>query len=270
MTPLTPLETGLKPQGRLAEKPKAFLFDVYGTLLISASGDISGPDGAAGDDAKLAALLKDYGLSRRPAEVRQALAAEITAVHDRLREKGVDYPEVEIDRVWQTVLDLTDRETARRFAAEYEMIVNPVYPMPATADLLAAVRHKNITAGIVSNAQFYTGPLFKLFFGDLPENDWAAPDLIFYSFQYGRAKPSPFLYEQAAAALAKKGIAIGNTLYIGNDMLKDIRPAAALGFKTALFAGDARSLRLRRDEPACRDVRPDLVITGLEQLIPYM
>jgi len=34
-------------------------------------------------------------------------------------------------------------------------------------------------------------------------------------------------------------------LYVGNDMKSDIIPAKKCGFKTALFAGDKRSLRTR-------------------------
>jgi putative hydrolase of the HAD superfamily len=50
-------------------------------------------------------------------------------------------------------------------------------------------------------------------------------------------------------------------------MLKDIWPATRLGFKTALFAGDRRSLRLREDDERCRVLQPDLVIDQLEQLV---
>ena len=38
-------------------------------------------------------------------------------------------------------------------------------------------------------------------------------------------------------------------------------------FKTALFAGDLRSLRLRTENPRCRGLKPDLVVTDLRQLI---
>ena len=53
-------------------------------------------------------------------------------------------------------------------------------------------------------------------------------------------------------------------------MLNDIYPAKQLGFQTALFAGDARSLRLRADDPRCRNLSADLVLTDLEQLIGYI
>ncbi|GHT78050.1 hypothetical protein FACS1894130_03980 [Spirochaetia bacterium] len=51
---------------------------------------------------------------------------------------------------------------------------------------------------------------------------------------------------------------------VGNDMLNDTVPAA--GFKTLLFAGDGRSLRLRQDNPLTEDVRPTAVIRRLADI----
>ena len=268
--PLKPLETGLKPGGILPEKPVAFLFDVYGTLLISASGDISNDNGPDRPLQALTVLLDQYDIHETAEDLSRLLREKIMARHEVMRKAGIDYPEIEIDHVWQTILRTDDRNLVRHFALEFEMTVNPVYPMPGAATILTTLREKHIPAGIVSNAQFYTGPLLKLFFGDLPQDSWADPDLIFYSFEHGHAKPSPYLFEQAAEALDHKGIAVHKTLYVGNDMGKDIAPAAALGFKTALFAGDARSLRLREGEPAVGMVKPDLVITALDQLASYI
>jgi FMN phosphatase YigB (HAD superfamily) len=48
---------------------------------------------------------------------------------------------------------------------------------------------------------------------------------------------------------------------VGNDALRDLAPARAAGFQTALFAGDARSLRgAEQAGEACA------VITSLSQL----
>ena len=40
-----------------------------------------------------------------------------------------------------------------------------------------------------------------------------------------------------------------------------------VGFKTALFAGDGRSLRPRESDDRCRGLSPDLIVTDLRQLI---
>ena len=53
---------------------------------------------------------------------------------------------------------------------------------------------------------------------------------------------------------------------VGNDVRNDILAARRAGLRGALFAGDARSLRLRRDDPACAGLEPDLVLTELPQL----
>ncbi len=41
MTPLKPVPASLKHKGKLDAKIECLLFDIYGTLFISASGDIS-------------------------------------------------------------------------------------------------------------------------------------------------------------------------------------------------------------------------------------
>ena len=52
--------------------------------------------------------------------------------------------------------------------------------------------------------------------------------------------------ELRVGALGKNGVAPGEVLYVGNDMLNDVYAAGQVGFRTALFAGDQRSLRMRQ------------------------
>jgi putative hydrolase of the HAD superfamily len=66
------------------------------------------------------------------------------------------------------------------------------------------------------------------------------------------------------------GISRTSVLYVGNDMRNDILPATKTGFQTALFAGDRRSLRLREDDPQCKNVVPNLVITDLIQILEHV
>ena len=60
------------------------------------------------------------------------------------------------------------------------------------------------------------------------------------------------------------------TAFIGNDMRNDIAPARQSGFQTILFAGDARSLRMRSDDTICREIEPDLQVTHLTQLVSQL
>jgi putative hydrolase of the HAD superfamily len=160
--------------------------------------------------------------------------------------------------------------TIRKFAIEFELITNPVYPMPNLESTLSGCRQKGLLMGIISNAQFYTPLLFNWFLNAEIEDLGFDPGLLFYSHRFEVAKPSPLLFEMAAETLHSKGIEPACALYVGNDMLNDIYPATAMGFQTALFAGDRRSLRLRTDDPRCADLSPDLVITDLGQLDQYI
>jgi len=268
--PLEPLPTGLSPGGRLQRPLRAVLFDVYGTLIISASGDISLAREHLSANPDVAALLARMDIKIPPDELCDRLAAAVQADHARQRKKGIDWPEVVIEEIWAHALETGDLPAARRFALAFEMAVNPVYPMPHAAELLAEIRQTGLTAGIISNAQFYTPLLLAHFFQARPEEAWADPELVFYSYQHGRAKPSCYLFDQAAAVLARRGISPGQALYVGNDMRNDVRPAANGGFQTALFAGDARSLRLREEDGQEIDTRPDLVITDLAQLMKFL
>ena len=153
-----------------------------------------------------------------------------------------------------------------RLALEYEVRTNPVWPMPGLDDCLDQLRDRRMQLGIVSNAQFFTPEMFPALLGRTLEELGFNAELQWYSYRYGRAKPDIWLFEQARAGLSQRGVAASEVLYVGNDMLNDVFPASCVGFRTALFAGDARSFRPRRGDPRVAHVVPDLVITDLSML----
>ncbi|MBN2322476.1 MAG: HAD hydrolase-like protein [Spirochaetes bacterium] len=266
---LSPMPTAERARGFLRGPVEAVLFDVYGTLFVSGSGDIGEAKEGVRPD-RLTGLLSSYGVSLSPDRVIHSFFDEIRRVHECEKKRGVDYPEVLIEAVWMAVLGIEDRSKARRFACEYEMTVNPVWPMPRLETLLERVRERGIALGIVSNAQFFTPLLFELFIGESMHDLGFSEELTVFSYREGRAKPSPLLFEKAGRAVEARGIARSATLYVGNDMLNDISPAYDAGFQTALFAGDRRSLRLRKDDVRLRDVAPDLVVTNLMELSEHI
>lgn len=270
ITPVSPVPTSLTPSGKLEEKIEGILFDVYGTLFISRSGDIGMAKKKSPQTEKLEKLLQKFGIKKDCQLVLNRFYAAIENQHERLKEQGIDFPEVEIDQIWMQVLETDDLETVREFAVAYELIANPVYPMPNLETLLSACQNSNMVMGIISNAQFYTPYLFNWFLGSSPEDLGFRPELILYSYKFGYAKPSAYMFQIAADRLKHMDISVGSALYIGNDMLNDIFPAKQAGFKTGLFAGDARSLRLRENDPVCKDLSVDLVITDLIQLLDHI
>lgn len=268
--PLSPLPTSLNPSKKLKEKVKCILFDVYGTLFISGSGDISIARQQSRLTQNLKNLLSRYQIKKKPQIVLDDFFSAIDIEHERLKKKGVDFPEVKIDRIWMRVLEIEELDAVRAFAVEFELIVNPVYPMPNLEKMLSNCKKSKILMGIISNAQFFTPYLFTWFLYLSPEDLGFKSDLIFYSYKSGHAKPSPFMFEAAAKNLRNIDISAHSVLYIGNDMLNDIYPAKVVGFKTAIFAGDARSLRLRKNHPRCQNLSADIVITDLVQILDFV
>jgi len=274
---LAPLPTGESPRLRALGGVDAVLFDVYGTLLVSGSGDVGAGNPADRGEAVAAALAAVGVRLRGPQDAaRKVFLREIERQHQTARQAGVDFPEVDILEVWgHTLAELAacgwvtggENVDLPRLAVEFEVRANPVWPMPDLLPVLEGLRRAGRTLGVVSNAQFFTPEVFPALLQQTLADLGFDPELQFYSYQHGRAKPSLELYRLAAAALQRRGIAAERAVYVGNDMRNDIAPAARLGFRTALFAGDARSLRSRAGDPLCAGIVPDLVVTSLSDLL---
>jgi FMN phosphatase YigB (HAD superfamily) len=138
---------------------------------------------------------------------------------------------------------------------EIERAWHPATPMPGTGEIIHNLHAAGIPLGLLSNAQCDT--LHAL--GSSISN-CIATDLTVLSYQHGMAKPSPGLFAVLLEELAARGISPSETLLVGNDPLRDIVPAAAAGFRTALFTGHPDSLR-----PG--DCVPDLVFEDWPQLL---
>ncbi|MGD9368780.1 MAG: HAD family hydrolase [Desulfobacteraceae bacterium] len=270
ITKLTPLPTKLSPEGRLRPPVRCLLCDIYGSLFISGSGDISVAQARSGNHDALDELLAKYDVKTPASKVLRRFYKEIEDEHQHSRAKGVAYPEVQIEKIWSRVLCIDSREKVRTFAVEFEMLVNPTWPMPGLDGLIKDCRRDGVRLGIISNAQFFTPMLFGWFLDADPPALGFDPRLTFFSYQYGCAKPSALLFQLAADKLRELDIPSHQVAYLGNDMRNDIYPARQIGFQTILFAGDARSLRMRKDDPLCKHITPDLRITHLNQLTRHL
>lgn len=291
-SPLEPRPTEENAAAEPLSGIRAVLFDIYGTLVISASGDI-GLAGEQDESGAFRAALAATGIEPPQNAGPAALKDAIRRFHALQKAAGVEFPEVDIVAMWQEVMDgdengggapdvplphacaEVNRDTGRsrhgplmeRLAVEYECRVNPVWPMPGLEQVLKELNSRGLVLGIVSNAQFYTPLMLEAFLGMPLSRFGFDPACCAYSYRLLEAKPSTRIYAQALSGLtADHGIDPGEVLYVGNDVRNDIWPAAQVGCRTALFAGDARSLRLRRDDPRCARVTPDRVVTDLRQI----
>ncbi len=275
--PLAPLPTGTRPRLSRLLGVRAVLFDIYGTLLVSASGDIGTARRSAAGEAFVAALeAVGIRFSTTGSVGVECLSATIEADHAAARARGIEYPEVEITAIWRRALaalaergliaEAPGKLDFAQLAVEYEARVNPAWPMPGVQASLAQLQQRGVRLGLVSNAQFYTLELLPALLERTVAQLGFEESLRFFSFRAGEAKPGRTLYRQAVETLDRAGIAPQEVLCVGNDLLNDIAPATAVGFRTALFAGDARSLRWREGDQRVAGVQPDLVVTELEQL----
>ncbi len=279
--PIHPIPTGIETSVPVPPGIRAVLFDLYGTLFVSGSGDIGISRDAAADDHFLTALPAAGVTLRSPsagASARERFTAAIRDTHRFRKERGTEWPEVDILSIWHAVLTgLIEAHEVEaelsypllaRLAVRYEVLSNPVSPMPFARELLDAYRESGIPTGIVSNAQFYTPLLFPAFFGCGPEDLGFLPEASVYSYRMQEAKPSPGLFAAAAHGLHRTcAIEPGEILFVGNDMRNDVAAAASAGMRTCLFAGDRRSLRLRTEDARTAGVRPDMTIAHLRDLL---
>lgn len=276
--PLDPVPTGAEPRLRPLPGIRAVLFDIYGTLFLSAAGGAGAGDEAA-EAAALAAAAGEAGLALRgePAAALAAYHRLVREHQDRRRTEGVAWPEVEIRAVWGDWLETmrgegrlgggaAGPEAAARLCLHFESLAHPVWPFPGALETIGRLAARGLALGLVSNAQFYTPPLFPALLGGTPEALGFAPDLTVYSYLVREAKPSIRLFADVGRSLAGRGLPPEAALYVGNDLRNDIQPAAAAGFRTAWFAGDARSWRRREGDPLVAGVEPDLLVTSLDQI----
>ncbi|MDI6688409.1 MAG: hypothetical protein QME06_09360, partial [Desulfobacterales bacterium] len=108
IVPLSPIPTTLCQSGNLKKKIKCMIFDVYGTLFISGSGDISIAKKKSSEEYietyKLEQLLIEFKIRKNAEAVLNDLFSAIEKKHVKLKKQGIDFPEVEIDRIWMSIL----------------------------------------------------------------------------------------------------------------------------------------------------------------------
>jgi putative hydrolase of the HAD superfamily len=244
------LLAALKPAPVLPKACRAVIFDIYGTLLIAPPGGVQ-PDPFV--DPVLREILRSFDCNP-PTSPSGELHAAVLRHHAAA---GVEFPEIDLRVLWREILDLPQGTDLTALVEALEAAWHPARPMPGAEQAIGILSRSGLSLGLLSNAQCNTlaalGGISDLF----------APELTILSYQHGMAKPSPALFQILTDRLAGRGITPDETLFVGNDPLHDILPAAAAGFQTALFTGHPDSVR-----PG--ECVPDLVITKWSELVPFI
>ncbi|MFW5831435.1 MAG: HAD family hydrolase [Prolixibacteraceae bacterium] len=284
LEPMQPETSDLCPNLKKEKPVKAVIFDIYGTLLISSSGDI---DQAVFTEENMKEALIEGGFADENTKTEtysfllKELPVKIASNQKETAANGHPYPDVDIFKVWNEMLAEAEKKgwikkTGDESLADtiivFEILSNKVSPMPGMKKVLEALKAKNVPLGIVSNAQFYTPIIMNYFltgeFSTRQEIEFFEPELTAFSFSELRAKPDVELFEKITPALVQKyGIKPSEAVFVGNDILKDVYTAKKAGMQTMLFAGDNRSLRLRETDERMRGLFPDFIITDLKQIL---
>ena len=285
---LQPLKTdfcpNLRPNSAEKIKIKAVIFDIYGTLLISASGDVD-QSTLSTENMEKALQAGGYDITSNPNKIAgfvlEQLPKKIKENQKELILNGHPFPDIDIFKVWKEMLSETQKEGLISLNGSesltdtifiFEILSNKVFPMPGMKEILTKLKQKGIPLGIVSNAQFYTPIIMNYFLsGNLTlkqEIDFFEPDLSVFSYKELRGKPDVSLFNKFIPSLnVKYNIEASEAVFVGNDMLNDVYAANKAGLKTVLFAGDDRSLRLRENDGRVKRIFPDFIITELKQLL---
>ena len=166
-------------------------------------------------------------------------------------------------------------DRARDVALLFEQTANPRSLYPNVSKNLLELHRRGIRLGIISNAQFYTRIQLDQMLRDQSRgsinglasisDEW----LLFWSRDFGVAKPDPSMFRRALEVLQKDKVAASDCIYIGNDMVHDVWLAKEVGMAGVLFAGDPGSVRWRRDDPRCAELKPDAVIYDHNEMLQF-
>lgn len=277
--------TEAMPNFKRADSIKAVIFDIYGTLIISASGDImqSTYDASMFENALNQAGFEIKVPTHKLMTIHKIFEREVTEGKQKAKKGGIPFPELNIVEVWTKTLQQADKDglitikydsNIKLFTFIFELNSNKVWPMPELNETIKAIKEKGYPMGIVSNAQFYTPVIMNYFlYGVIKSDEFLdgfEKDISVFSYKMLKGKPDTSVYEALIDPLANRGLKPQDVLFVGNDMLKDIYASQKVGFKTCFYAGDMRAYRLRKDHPEASKTKADYTITELKQLLEIL
>ncbi len=292
-------ETDLFPMQYSAREEKlydirAVIFDVYGTLMNYRKEEFAQQDSKERslreafrrviDFFHMAPYLEKMNPAATPEQTLADFYHGLIALdHQKSRRENIETPEVRIERIWGLIVKMLKRhgyetdvlelggeaDVAKCMAYAYNFWAFARGFFPGVVEALEALKKRGIRAGILSNAQFYTPIDLTLFVREQSEDRYDDfrelfdEDLCFFSYEYGVAKPGAMLFEKLFNVLYEKHILPAQTVFVGNDLAADIKPAGRIGLRTALFCGDSRSVFVH---DLAGKVVPDITFESYDEL----
>jgi putative hydrolase of the HAD superfamily len=234
---------------------RAIAFDVNGTLV-----DIETDETRKSIFRAAGHFLTYQGIDLRRHAVRDLY---FHILKEQKAASGEKHPEFDAVAIWRKIIadhmtDYTRRLPAEKlahmpvFLAEMSRGISRrrLHTYPHVYEVLDGLRQR-FRLAIVTDAQsaFARAELNKV--GLL---DYFNPIII--SGDFGYRKPDRRLFHKA---LEEMGVAAENTLYVGNDMHRDIHGARRVGMKTVMFNSD-------QGKKEYKGVKADYVINDYREL----
>lgn len=214
-------------------KPRALIFDVYGTLLQL------GPPPANVDILWEDLLANFYPHPPKLSwlDFSRACSKAISLRQNAAKRCGIPFPEI----VWPSVvLEILPEfgelsaSLQEEFVFRQSQLTHSAVLDPGAASLLPRLKTGRYQLGIASNAQAYTlRELEEACAAEgLPWHSYFELDLCFWSFQHGFSKPDPHVFRILTARLEARGVSAPEALMIGDRLDNDIEPARAQDWQT--------------------------------------
>lgn len=224
----------IKPKNKKFKNVEAVFFDFYNTLV-----EVKDIEGRLSNFAHIIDFINKNSNTRKlpltATQLRELYYSEIKYLYAANSEK---YPEINIENVWGNIL-INTPEDYLYFLDQYQdqkaflkkimlkfreasLIYLQVFP--EVKALLQAIRGKGIKTGIISDAQpVYFETEFDRF------SLSGMIDCIVLSGDYHFRKPSGELFQ---IALDKLNVRAESSLYVGDDIFRDIFGAQKAGMQT--------------------------------------
>jgi putative hydrolase of the HAD superfamily len=235
---------------------QAIAFDVNGTLIeIWTEDDAEQVFRAAGH------FLTYQGIDLRREQVRELYTQ---AMKVQRKASSELHPEFDAVAIWRTIIDEHATDFTRRLSAETRAQLPLVL-----AELTRGVSRRQLRLyPYVREVLDILRRAFPLALVTDAQSAWARGELhqvglldyfdpIVVSGDLGYRKPDKRLFQQAADGM---GVAAEHTLYVGNDMQRDIYGAREAGMKTVMFNSD-------QGKKEYLDCLPDYVISDHRELL---
>ncbi|OQA85042.1 MAG: Pyrimidine 5'-nucleotidase YjjG [Lentisphaerae bacterium ADurb.Bin242] len=227
-------------------KFQGLIFDINGTLV-----DILTNEYDDNTYRVLSNLLDYQGIALEPDEIRQFF---FELNKRQRRESPEKYPEIDVVAIFREMVEIHASGFTRSLPREKQGML----PRMLAEVFRAASRFKLELYPDVETVLASLRPQYRMGAVSDGQSLWAFPELravglagffetVIVSSDLGYRKPDARIFE---LALAKMGLSPSETLFIGNDMYRDVFGAHEFGMRTVFFQsnqGEQRSMGAEAD-----------------------